>query len=500
VVLETLCFGKFILLVIPDILHMKKITIKTVLIPLVGCLLQVGCSSPAQDSTYNTVILNGRVMDPESGLDAVRHIGIRGGKIATITEDKLAGDSTIAASGLVVAPGFIDLHVHLFNPSQSKETLDLVALDGVTSALELEVGTADIEAWYGERAGGQIVNYGVSIGHIPVRMKIMGDKGDFVPSGPGGSEPASQDHILEMERLINQGLDAGGLGVGFGLAYTPAATTEEFETMLKVAAERGAAAYIHLGQGMEGLNQALESAANTGVSLHVVHVNSSGGSATADYLEAIQQAREQGLDVTTEAYPYEAGQTSIQSAFFDDWETWEDERFSTFQWVETGERLDRESFSRYRKQGGVVIMHSRTEEMTLAAIKHPLTMIASDGFVEDGKGHPRTSGTNAKVLGRYAREQGIMTLMDALRRMTIAPARRLETYVPAMKNKGRITLGADADITIFDANTVIDRSTYTEPTLSPDGMLYVLVNGVLVVNNGALVPGVRPGQAIRVMK
>ena len=471
---------------------------KFALIPWVLCLLVLGCAPTSSDIKYDMVIQNGRVMDPESGLDAVRNIGINNGKIESISQQNMQGNLVIDANGLVVAPGFIDLHVHLFNPKQSKETLDLVALDGVTSALELEVGTADINSWYSERAGGQIVNYGVSIGHIPVRMKVMGDSGSFVPSGPGGSEPASQDQIAQMVQLIEKGLDQGGLGVGFGLAYTPAATVDEFETMLNVAVERNTAAYIHLGQGEEGLDQALQSAAKTGVSLHVVHVNSSGGAATSDYLTAIQQARDKGLDVTTEAYPYEAGQTSIQSAFFDDWETWEDDRFSTFQWVETGERLNRETFSKYRKQGGVVIIHSRTEEMTLAAIKHPLTMIASDGFVEDGKGHPRTSGTNAKVLGRYARDQGIMTLMDALRRMTIEPARRLETYVPAMKDKGRLRVGADADITIFDAATVMDRSTYTEPTLSPQGIPYVIVNGVMVVDDGKLVSDVLPGQAIRV--
>jgi len=465
---------------------------------IVLCLALVACAPKSSDLKYDIVIYAGRVMDPESGLDAVRNIGIRDGKIETISEDKFEGDIFIDATGLVVSPGFIDLHVHLFNPKQSKETLELVALDGVTSAFELEVGTEDVDTWYREREGGQIINYGVSIGHIPVRMKVMGDSGTFVPSGPGGSEQANEDQIAEMKRLIEKGLNDGGIAVGFGLAYTPAATTEEFESILKVAADRGTSIHIHLRGGIDGLEEALESAANTNASLHIVHVNSSGGPATADYLEAIEQARKKGLDITTEAYPYEAGQTGIESALFDDWESWDEDRFSRLQWVETGERLTRESFSRYREQGGVVITHTRTEEMTRTAIEHPLTMIASDGFVEDGKGHPRTSGTNAKILGKYVREEGIMTLMDALRRMTIEPARRLETYVPAMKTKGRLTIGADADITIFDAGTVVDRSSYTEPTLSPEGIPYVIVNGGLVVENGKLAPNVMLGQAIRV--
>ncbi len=136
--------------------------------------------------------------------------------------------------------------------------------------------------------------------------------------------------------------------------------------------------------------------------------------------------------------------------------------------------------------------------MTRSAIASPLTMIASDGLINNGRGHPRTTGTFSRVLGKYVREEGVLTLMDALSRMTIRPARRLEGYVPAMLSKGRLKEGADADITIFDATTIIDRATYTEPTNPSDGIEYVFVNGVLVVNEGELVPDVRSGRAIRV--
>jgi N-acyl-D-aspartate/D-glutamate deacylase len=450
------------------------------------------------DDHYDVVVEAGRVMDPESGLDAIRNVGIRDGKIEAISENALEGDRVIDATGLVVAPGFIDLHVHQHALSQSEETLALMAQDGVTSAFELEVGTGDVDAWYRAREGGQVINYGVSIGHIPVRMAVMGDSGTFLPSGPGGSEPATAEQIAQMERLIEDGLAKGALAVGFGLAYTPAATTAEFESMLRIAAAHGAAAFIHVRGTIEGLEEAIESAATTGASLHVVHVNSSGGAATAAFIEAIEQARRSGQDVTTEAYPYEASQTYIESALFDDWASWDDDRFASFQWVDTGERLTRETFARYRAQGGVVIEHARTEAMTRAAIEPSLTMIASDGFIEGGRGHPRTSGTNAKVLGRYVREDGMLTLMDALRRMTIDPAARLEAYVPAMAAKGRVRVGADADITIFDAATVIDRATYTQPTLPPEGIHYVLVNGEPVVEGGALVPETLPGRGIRV--
>jgi dihydroorotase len=190
--------------------------------------------------------------------------------------------------------------------------------------------------------------------------------------------------------------------------------------------------------------------------------------------------------------------TKIESALFDDWESWNDREFRKHQWPATGERLSRSSFTRFREQGGFLISHVRTEEMTRTAIASPLTMIASDGMITNGKGHPRTSGTFAKVLGKFVREDGVLTLKEALRKMTIEPARRLEEYVPAMRNKGRLKAGADADITIFDADTVIDRSTYTDPTLPSHGIEFVLVNGVLVVDEGELVPDTSPGRAIRV--
>ena len=300
-----------------------------------------------------------------------------------------------------------------------------------------------------------------------------------------------------MRRRISEGLDQGAVAVGFGTAYTPGASVAEFETMMAVAADYGTSAHIHVRGGLDGLAEAIDTAARTGTALHVVHANSSGGMETPAFLARIEEARAGGQDVTTEAYPYGAGQTRIESALFDDWESWDDEQFGIHQWVATGERLTRASFATYRDQGGSIIIHNRPESMTRAAIESPLTMIASDGGIGDGRGHPRGSGTFSKVLGKYVREQGVLTLMDALRRMTIAPARRLETYVPSMKKKGRLQAGADADITLFDPATVIDKSTYENAAVPPDGIPYVIVNGVLVVDDGELVPGAHPGKPIR---
>ena len=452
----------------------------------VSIVLFAGISACGAD--YDTVIQGGRVMDPESGLDSVVNIGILEGQVRAISGDNLDGSRVIDATGLIVAPGFVDLHRH----GQSERAYRLQVQDGVTTGLELEIGTPNAATWYAEREGGQLVNYGVSIGHIGVRARAMGDS----VLGSGGitaRQQSSPDQISETEQLIREGLAQGAIGVGFGTAYTPGATMDEIEHMFSVAADLGVTAFVHMRGGLEGLDSTLTAANNAAASLHIVHANSSGGGNILEFLEMIQMAQDEGRDVTTEAYPYGASQTGIQSALFDDWESWDDERFERHQWVRTGERLNRETFSKYREEGGSVIIHGRTEEMTLAAVTSPLTIVASDG----GTGHPRGAATFARILGRYVREQGALELMDALARMTILPTLRLEEFVPAMKTKGRIRIGSDADITIFDPETVIDRATYLEGSLTSDGIEYVLVNGIPVVYEGEIAEGVRPGKAIK---
>jgi dihydroorotase len=463
----------------------RALTVAAICTTLSSCV-------PAQPP-FDLVVANGRVMDPESGVDGVRHLGVRGAKIEAISETPLTGARVIDASRHVVSPGFIDLHEH----GQQEESYRLMVRDGVTSAFELEVGTGDVAAWYAARAPGQIVNYGVSIGHIPARMKVLGDPGKgLLPAGIGGSGTASEAHLAALETILREGLAQGAVAVGFGSAYTPGAPISEIERMFRVAAEGGASAHIHMRGGIKGLEETIAAAQAAKTALHVVHVNSSAGDELAAFLAAIKRARDAGQDVTTEAYPYGAGMTEIQSALFDDWEKWPDDRFGLHQLVSSGERLTRVSFAKARATGGTVIIHGRSEEQTRAAIVSPLSMIASDGFIENGRGHPRTSGTYAKVLGKYVREDKAVTLMDALRRMTLEPARRLERRTPALTNKGRVKVGADADLTIFDPDAVIDRSTYENATIASAGIPYVIVGGQIVVDKGE-VTAARPGRAVR---
>ena len=456
-------------------------------------LLEVTTLS-AQNAVFDRVILGGRVMDPASGLNEVKNIGIQGGRIAVISTDPVTGKDTVDARGLVVAPGFIDLHAH----GQTPETYRFESLDGVTTSLELELGTADVAAWYRERSAGERINYGVSIGHIKVRMAVMHDSGAVMPVGDGAYRAASPEQISEIARRIETGVNEGAVDIGAGFPYTPAATREELLAVFRVAGKTKTPVHVHIRPGVAGLKEALELADETHAPLHVVHVNSSALAETPVMLEMIRAARAQGRDVTTEAYPYTAGMTEIQSATIQDvYRSASDSQLAEIEWPPTGERLNRESFARYTRIGGPIVVHSNTEPMVAAAITSPLTVVASDAYWQNGTGHPRTTGTFAKVLGRYVRDAHALSLMDAIRKMTLMPAQRLYTRVPAMRRKGRLEVGADADITIFDAGRVIDRSTYREPSLAPVGIQQVIVNGVSVVADGQAVEGVTPGQPVR---
>ena len=466
-------------------------------------LLWVAAAAALQAQPYDVVIRNGRVMDPQTKLDAVRNVGIRGGKIAVVSPGPLDGKRVIDAQGLIVSPGFIDLHWHGREPASDKYE----AMDGVTSSLELEIGTADVDGWYRARAGKSMIHHGVSAGHPPVRMEVLHDTGDFLPADKGAFGKATDEDITRMKMRLEQELKKGAVAVGFVIAYTQSASYWEILEMFRIAARYGASCHVHMRgsssmtQGdaapLQGLSEVIAAAAITGASLHVVHINSSSQGAIARTLQMVGEARAHGIDITTEAYPYTAGATRIESALFDDYADRKDVDFSKLQWVATGERLTRDSFLKYRKERGIVIVHSNSEENVRKAVTSPLAMVASDGFDITANGHPRSAGTFTKVLRQYVREEKAITWMDALSKMTDQPARRLEKRVPAMQGKGRIQAGADADIAVFDPETVSDVSTYEKPAQAATGMKFVLVGGVLVVDGGKPVDGVYPGKPIR---
>ena len=478
---------------------------------ILGVILTVSILALSNTSfaanSNDIVILNGRIIDSESNLDSVYNIAINKGIIQTITSEPIKGKETIDAKGLIVSPGFIDLHVHLDRQGRDELNFSVKAMDGVTTALDLEGGALDIDDWYKKREGKAIINYGVSVGSMEVRKKVMKDKSETLPTGDAAHRAATESELKEIIDLTENGLKRGAIGVGLTIQYTPASTKEEILEIFRVAANFNSPCIVHLRyfgimeptNSINALQEVIDGTEKMGAPLHVCHISSMGLKDTPKLFEMISEARSRGLDVTTECYPYTAAATGIQSALFDKgWQQMIGIEYQDLEWAATGKRLTEKTFEQYRKKGGLVIAHVMSEEVVETAVTHPLTVIASDSILfQNKKGHPRSSGTFSRVLGHYVREKKKLTWTEALRKMTLMPAQRIETRVPIMKNKGRIRTGADADITIFDPEKVTDKATFKKPAEYSEGIEYVIVNGVLVVKKGKLQRGPNPGHPIR---
>jgi len=461
---------------------------------------------------YDLVLEGGRVMDPETGLDAVRNVGIRDGRIARVSPEPLAGRRVVHASGLVVAPGFIDLHQH----GQDMASQRVKVLDGVTTALELEIGVPDVGQFLQYKDGRSLIHYGTAASHAAARSLVFGAPLPAGPdmnhpgipqilpkSGPATDQPATPQQIEAMKSRLRAELDAGGLAIGMGIQYTPGATRLEVLDMFRLAAQRRLPVYTHArsagraepGSSVEAVSEVIGAAAITGASLHIVHINSTCMRDSLECLSMVEGARAHGLDVTTEAYPYIAGMTSINSALFNPgWKEKFGIDYSDLVLPQTGERLTQARFEELHNspvtQG--VLIFANTQEMVDRVIPHPLVMIASDG----AEGHPRNAGTFSRVLAQYTRERGTLTLMDALRKMTLMPAEMLERSTPVARQKGRLQEGADADIVVFDAATIRDRSTFEKPMEPSVGVRYLVVGGTLIVDDGKIVADSFPGKPL----
>jgi N-acyl-D-aspartate/D-glutamate deacylase len=467
------------------------------------CILAFSVSVAAAKQ-YDLVIEGGRAMDPETGLDAVRNVGIRDGRIVRISSEALSGRRVIHASGLVIAPGFIDLHQH----AQNLESQRVKALGGVTTALEMEIGVADVAQFLHSKEGHSLIHYGTSASHAAARAQVLGaplPDGEILPkSGPATDQPATPEQIETMRLRLRAELDAGGLAIGMGIQYTPGATRLEVLDMFRLAAERRLPVYTHVrsagrlepGSSIESIGEVIGAAAISGASLHIVHINSSCARDSLECFSMVEGARARGLDVTTEAYPYIAGMTAINSALFNPgWQEKLGIGYENLVLPDNGEHLTKQRFDELHNSTTThwVVIFSNTQEVVDKVIAHPLVMIASDGL----EGHPRNAGTYSRVLAEYVREKRAITLMDALRKMTLMPAEMMERSTAAGRKKGRLQEGADADIVVFDAATISDRSTYEKPMEPSAGVRYLVVGGTLVVDEGKIVPDVFPGRALR---
>jgi N-acyl-D-aspartate/D-glutamate deacylase len=476
-------------------------------------LIVFGDFVQASMTEYDVILKGGRVMDPESGLNAIRNVGIKDGKVSVITSEPLYGNEIIDVSSLVVAPGFIDLNQHGYAPNSQKYH----AKDGITTALKMESGAYPVKPFYDLINGKLLINSGTSVGYACIRYMIKND-GNGCPSDTtwGGwkadikttEESLSEEENEIMMDHLKRGFESGAVGVGIGIEYIPGAGRKEIYNVFKVAAEYGAPVFTHVrrrtidgapGVAIQSVQEVIADAAVTGASLQIIHVASTGLKDTPVIIDMIAGAQKHGMDITVELHPYTAASTSIDSAVFSDGFL---ERlgidFGSLEYIETGERLTKQSFEKYRKIGGLVIIHNMIPAKVVSyGIKHPIVSVASDGLeIVSGKEHPRSAGTFARLLGKFVREDKILSLMMALKKITLMPAQRMEKFVPVMRNKGRIKIGGDADITVFDPLKIIDRSTYGNIQYS-EGIKYVLVGGKLIVKEGRIVDNIFPGRIIR---
>ncbi|MFQ5817997.1 MAG: amidohydrolase family protein [Terriglobia bacterium] len=466
-------------------------------------LVWLVCFNPASgaqgEQPYDVVILNGRVMDPESGRDQIVNVGIRGEKIAAITVKPIRGRREINAAGLVVAPGFIDI-LGPVRPTRDAHVQKIT--DGVTTALGMHGGPLDVEGYQRAMlALGPLVNYAKTVGHRALR-EAAGATDRY--------QPATAAQIERMQELASEAIRAGAVGIGFGINYTPGASYEEIFALFEVAAQHGVPCHLHArykgnvfpGTMSLAVMEVIAAAAATGAQVQLAHLTSSTVGSAPLCIKLIEGAAWRGVDVAFDFHVWTRNQTGLKSALYDP--GWQ-ERFGGITYsdiyvAETQERLTKERFEELRQapRGTSVQTEFIPEAEIELALRSPLGMVSSDGGgLSNGKGHPRSVGNFARFLGRYVREKKVVSLMEALRKITVLPARRLEKAVPRMKKKGRLQVGSDADVTVFNPETIRARATYREPYHPSQGIEYVLVNGTVVLAGGQVVAGVAPGQWLR---
>lgn len=447
------------------------------------------------ENTYDIVIKGGTIYNPSTEHELKGYnLGIIGDKIARITMEDISGEEEIDASGLVVCPGFIDL----ISYDPNNVGIKLKVLDGVTSNLAMHGGTDDAENWYRIWSKNKVItNFGASSFVTKHRWPIVGQNVDATIE--------NKEDINKIVEDVKKNIEAGALGISFSLEYIPG-VKNEIIPLLNLAKELNAPTFFHLRysdekNGLKGIEEVMDYGEKTRAPIHIMHINSTGGTFHMDKaLKIVNDARNEGLDITACVYPYDFWATYIDSARFRP--GWQDKFKISYEDLQIGGtdiRITEDTFDKYRSQHLLVAAHgSLPENELIMSLKDPEMMIGSDTIIEpSGNNHPRGSGTYSRLLGRYVREKQVLSMMDAIKKTSYLPAKRMEDIAPSMKNKGRIEVGSDADITIFNPDTIIDKSTVKNPDMPSEGVEYVIVNGVVVKNSNGIVEGVYPGKPIK---
>ncbi|KIL36294.1 aminoacylase [Cohnella kolymensis] len=448
------------------------------------------------DKTYDIVIAGGRVINPETKLDKEGlNVAVQGGQIALVTDQQLKGKRVIDAKGLVVAPGFIDNLSYDPNPLGVWNKI----ADGVTSNIAMHGGTHVPEKWYPYYIRNKTpVHFGASFFYTHARNQFK----------LGRYDTAKPQQIQKLVADAEKALNNGVLGISFSLEYVPGVNDKEILPLMKLAHKYNVPVYFHArysdmeepGTNIDAINELLGYARASGAAVHIDHINSTGGTfSMTQSLKMVADAIAEGLDITSCIYPYDYWGTYLNSARFD--EGWQ-ERFrisyNDLQIAGTKERLTAETFRKYQKQGKLAVAYAIPKQDVIDSLKAPYVMIGSDAILEPGmNNHPRASGTFARTVGLYVREQQVISLSDAIAKMSLMPAQRLEKQAPALRKKGRIAKGMDADIVVFDYNTISDRSTVEKPDIYSSGIEYVLIYGQVAMDKQGLHKDVRVGQPIK---
>jgi dihydroorotase len=468
------------------------------LAPIPDFVIERKPEPPRDDTVYDYVITNARLINPETGSDiSGMNIGIIDDTIAAVTRRPLIGTNVVDATGLVAAPGFIDIVT--YEPNEFGVRFKIA--DGVTTNLLMHGGSRNTALWY-ENWGRNPpnINYGASNFINSIRSNAM--------SYGSHSVMRSESSLNTLIEIVETNIQNGALGISMSPEYFPGVQGEEMLRLSQLAERYNLVTYYHLrysthigeNNSLKGIQEVINLARETGVSVHIMHITSTGSTNCADEAFAmIDAARAEGFDITADIYPYDYWATYLNSARFSSgWQQRFNLTYSDLQLAHTTERLTAETFPIYRADGRLVMaMGSIPEHEIQFALQHDYVFIGSDTILESHlDSHPRGAGTYARLIGRYARDLGVITLMEAIEKATLLPARRLESASPDMKRKGRIEVGADADIVLFDYDRIIDKATPENVAQYSEGVRYVFVNGKLVFQNN-VVTNLRAGKPVK---